>query len=200
MVHPSSVNGTTWDKSREVKTNFGTLFTYGSMSRSNDGGTLFLRDTTETTPLVATLFGGKLRRNEERGNIVEVDNWLPFYISSFDRRSAKTLIEFRKALERLLTITFKDLGKLSQNRQFGGGVDRSGRRSFLADEEVREMFASGLVDVLTRDVKVREATATRGWMRPSAHDKGLNRISNRDSTQRDNTKSVPSFYADMMKN
>lgn len=170
IVHPSSVNAIRErDRDRgdreksEHPVKFGTLYSYSAMARSNDGGTLFLRDTSESTPLMATLFGGKLKRNEERGNILEIDNWLPFYVSSFDRRSAKTIVEFRKALERLLAIAFKDLGQLSAKKSMGVGRQGLGRRSFLADEKVRELFAAGLVEVLDRDVKVSEGTARRGW-------------------------------------
>lgn len=169
MVHPSSVNAIK-EKSgrREGRQDaplprFGQLFTYTTMARSNDGNTIFLRETTESTPLAATLFGGKIKRNEERGNILELDSWLPFYVSSFDRRAAKTIIEFRKALERLLTTAFKDLGRLSVNHKIGGGVDKFGNRNYLADKKVIQLFASGLVEALDRDVKIAEPTARRGW-------------------------------------
>jgi len=175
MVHPSSVNAPR-DRQDNNLVKFGTLYTYGTMSRSNDGRSIFLRDTTETTPLMATLFGGKLKRNEERGSIIELDNWLPFYVSSNDRRTAKTIVEFRKALERLLTTAFNDLGNASR-RDREGMTD--GRRGFLADEKVRELFAGGLVDALDRDVRTAEAVAKRGWS-GGISDKGARRVQKTD--------------------
>ena len=164
MVHPSSTNapkdnakGVSKDRAQRVGAPAGTLYTYSSLAKSNDGNSLFLRDTTESTPLQAALFGGKLQRNSERGNIIEIDDWLPFYVSSPDRRTAKTIIEFRKALERLLAIAFNDLGKTAERRRTGEQV------TYLADEKVREGFASGLVEVLDRDITVDENVKQRGW-------------------------------------
>lgn len=165
LVHPSSVNSPR-GKKEDFKVAWNSLYTYSVMARSNDGRSTFLRDTTEATPLMATLFGGKLRQNGERSNVVELDGWLPFYVSSPDRRSAKTLIEFRKALERLLAVAFQELGNLSSapSRKFGEGIlGQSEQKSFLADEKVRKLFAGGLVEVLDRDVKVGEQVASRGW-------------------------------------
>ncbi len=231
IVHPSSVNAIRdrdRDRNRgdrekaEHPVKFGTIYSYSTMARSNDATTLFLRDTTESTPLMAALFGGKLKRNEERGNIVEIDNWLPFYVTSHDRRTAKTIIEFRKSLERLLAIAFKDLGQLSAKKRTGGALDANGSRKFLADEKVRELFAGGLVEVLDRDVKVAEGTARRGWgvgNRP-ANGVGMvrrswgaeSRAEKGDSTEYRSVdrganrgggggekKKMPAFYQDMMK-
>jgi len=199
IVHPSSVNA---PEKRDSTFPYGTMYSYSTLSRSNDGNALFFRDTTESTPLMASLFGGKLKRNEERGNIVEIDNWLPFYIISSDRRSAKTIIEFRKALERLLATAFKDLGQLSVNRRIGGGVDKYGNRTFLADEKVRELFAGGLVEVLDRDVKVGERTANRGWGAGSASlgiSKGTNGAANRGGSDRRRGEKLPGFNQDPMR-
>ena len=135
----------------------GTMYAYTALAKSNDGNTLFLRDTTETTPLQASLFGGKLRQNEERANVIELDNWLPFFVLSRDRRTAKTIIEFRKALERLLAVTFRELGNAAKNRS------KAQQGIYLADERVRDGFASGLVEVLDRDITPAESTKQRGW-------------------------------------
>ena len=151
MIHPSSVNA---PKDRQEKifntTPRGTLMTYSVMSRSNDGKSVYLRDTSETTPLISTLFGGKLSRN---GNILEMDNWLPFYIKSTHRDAIRTILKFREALERLLLNAFRDLAPKSGN----GGM------RYLADDQVREMFASGVVGVLDRDVRSKEEVLSKGW-------------------------------------
>lgn len=165
LVHPSSINSPRGKKD-DFRVPRNTLYTYSAMSRSNDGRSIFLRDTTEATPLMATLFGGKLKRNEERGNIIELDGWLPFYISSPDRRTAKTLIEFRKGMERLLAVAFKELGNLSSAPRRDVGEGMLGHRkhgTYFADERARKLFAGGLVEVLDRDVKVSENVANRGW-------------------------------------
>ncbi|KAL2047584.1 hypothetical protein N7G274_000626 [Stereocaulon virgatum] len=172
MLHPSSVNAPK-DKKEKINWDRGTLFSYSTMARSNDGHSIFLRETTQSTPLMATLFGGRLRRNIFRGNVIELDNWLPFYVRSSDMRTAKTIVEFRKALERLLATAFKDLGKgnyrLTQQGRGGGfsspGASCEARQEegrYLADEEVRRIFAGGLVDVLDQDVHFSQEIAKMG--------------------------------------
>ena len=160
LVHPSSVNSAKGRKDDDFKVARHSLYMYSTMARSNDGQTTFLRETTEATPLIATLFGGKLKQHEERGNILELDGWLPFYVISPDRRTAKILIEFRKGLERLLASAFQDLGNLSSERRSPG---EEGLRAFLADEEARKLFADGLAEVLDRDAQVGEKVARQGW-------------------------------------
>ena len=167
IIHPSSIN----DESRDKKTcsfPFGSLYSFSQMARGTEGSTLFLRDTTLSTPLMATLFGGKLKAHSERGNILELDNWLPFYVTSSDRRAAKTILEFRKALERLLAGAFKDLGSVGRSRTRSSGRIGEGdapEAGFLADQKVRELFAGGLVEVLDRDVRVAEPVAKERWGR-----------------------------------
>lgn len=210
IVHPSSVNAIRErdraNDKNEPAYKRGAIYSYSSMARANDGNSLFLRDTTESTPLMVSLFGGKLKRNNERGNILEVDNWLPFYVNSTDRRTAKTVFEFRKAIERLLVVAFRDLGQLSANRRQRAGFDENGRGTFLADEKIRELFAEGLVEVLDRDVKAEEKTARTGWgTRPvmsGTVTRGPDRGSYRGYGLGDGERGrsgKPAFYADMMK-
>ena len=159
IVHPNSINHT---KRYGDKVRRNTLYMYSSMARSNDGNSIFLRETTEATPLMASLFGGRLKQHEERSNIVELDGWLPFYVTSPDRRSAKILVEFRKGLERLLAVAFSELGNLSSRKD---GLGKPGRQQedYLAEEETRNLFAQGLVEVLDRDARVGEMVAKKGW-------------------------------------
>lgn len=168
LIHPSSVNHTPRERqgqSAAPRKPLNTLYSYGSMVRSNDGKSIFLRDTSESTPLMASLFGGKLALRN--GNILEMDGWLPFFVrggetSKFGQfaKAAKTVLELRKALERLLAGAFMDLGN-ARARMLSEGLGQRG--SILADDRVRRIFAEGLVEVLDRDVKVREETARRGW-------------------------------------
>ncbi|MCJ1398887.1 hypothetical protein MMC11_002088, partial [Xylographa trunciseda] len=146
IIHPSSVNANKGDRD---SLQYGTLLSYSTMAKSNDGRSLYLRDTSESTPLMATLFGGRLKAPQRSNRILEVDEWLPFYIKSDDRRAVKTILEFRKALERLLTGAFGDLSS----------------KRFLAEDPVRESFAEGLVEVLGRDIRLGEKTIGKGWGR-----------------------------------
>ncbi|MCJ1338046.1 hypothetical protein MMC09_003331 [Bachmanniomyces sp. S44760] len=156
IVHPSSTNALLRVKDREGESHtFGTLCSYNTMAKSNDGGSIFLRGTSEVTPLMATLFGGRLNTSAANSNIIQMDKWLQFFVKSDDRRAVKTTLEFRKALERLLTGTFMDLAQ--EKRSEGGG--------FLADDKVREIFAEGLVGVLARDIAPRADGAKKGWGR-----------------------------------
>jgi len=149
LLHPSSLNHKRFsDKKSENEPSFSALYSYSSMQNSNDGKNIFLRDTTLSTPLMATLFGGKITAN---GNILEMDGWLKFYVHA-QPRVIKTVMEFRKALDRLLTAAFSDLATLrthNRNRNMNGDRHQSG--GYLADDAVREAFASGLVEVLNND-------------------------------------------------
>ncbi|KAL9114186.1 MAG: hypothetical protein Q9187_007521, partial [Circinaria calcarea] len=145
IIHPSSVNAAR-DRNDNSRYSYGSLFSYSTMARSNDGTTIFLRDTSESTPLMATLFGGRLQTSPSNPmRILEMDRWLPFYVKSEDRRAVKTIVEFRKALERLLTGAFRDLSS----------------KRFLAEDPVREMFAEGLVEVLRRDMGIGGGAARK---------------------------------------
>ena len=140
VCHPSSTNAVV-GKDDSKRPRFGLLLSYTTMARSNDGGTIYIRDTTETSPLMACLFGGRLSQSPENYRVILMDKWLPFYIRSEDGRAMKTIIEFRKALERLLTNAFQDLSS----------------KKYLAENPVREQFANGLVEVLKRDVVAERA-------------------------------------------
>ncbi|KAL8854452.1 MAG: hypothetical protein Q9221_000723 [Calogaya cf. arnoldii] len=183
LIHPSSVNfrdprrksaGTERADSGAPPPKLGTLYAYSSMARSNDGHAIYLRDTTECTPLMAALFGGRLTHRSK--NILEMDDWLPFYVSTNDRstqniKTAKTVSELRKAIDRLLAVAFMDLKGSRERMKEARGTPGGTRRAFLADEKVRALFAEGLVEILDRDVKVREEVATIGWKgsaRPSS--------------------------------
>ena len=218
VVHPNSLNSSMKRDSTGVAKN--TLYIYSTMARSNDGQSVFLRDTTEATPLMASLFGGRLRQNEERNNIVELDGWLPFYIISPDRRTARIVIEFRKGLERLLAVAFKELGNLSSERRISSEGNQQ-QESFFADEETRKLFAGGLAEVLDRDARVRETVARDGWGgeratratratgRSQGQNGGVSRLIRYEGLDRQpmqgkerpegRSKGMPAFYEDLMK-
>ena len=155
LVHPSSINATTRGFRGDGEgPRRGILYIFSTMARSNDGRSIFLRETSEITPLMATLFGGRIR-NE--GRILTMDGWLPFYVQCAESRAAKTVLEFKKALDRLLSRSFMDLSARRRNQR--------GERVYLADEGTRALFAQGLVEVLDRDVRVAEGVALKGWGR-----------------------------------
>ncbi|KAH0542851.1 hypothetical protein FGG08_002805 [Glutinoglossum americanum] len=141
MIHPSSTNYVA-PKLAKGSSQLPTLLMYSSMAKSTDGNTLFLRETSETTPLTAALFGGRLL---VKGRVIEMDFWLPFYVRA-DSRAIKAILEFKKGLDRLLTGTFNDLCK-----------GRNGSSNFLADSPARRAFARGLVEVLSRDINAKES-------------------------------------------
>ena len=166
MLHPGSTNAQEFTgentKQEFARFKYGKLFTYSTMQLSNDGRSTYLRETTESTPLMAALFGGRLKRDPRAPNIIELDSWLPFYVRGDRKNVAQVVVEFRKALQRLLIRTFQDLGTLAAQH-------RRGERTspYLADDEVRNIFATGLVDVLSRDVRSTEETRTKGWGGPT---------------------------------
>lgn len=153
LVHPSSINAPPRSDRRDGEgVRRGLLYTFSNMARSNDGRTIFLRDTSQTTPLMATLFGGRIRIV---GFALNMDGWLPFYVQSGHRWAAKVVLEFRKALDRLLSRSFMELRARKKNQK--------GERIYLADDGTRALFAQGVVDVLDRDVKVADVVARKGW-------------------------------------
>lgn len=92
MIHPTSVHYT----NRNDNMLFGSLVTYTTKAKSNDGGTLLLRTVTEAMPLMAMLFGGKLKI--QNGSVVEIDSWLPFQVPAF---AARATADFRNYLDRV---------------------------------------------------------------------------------------------------
>lgn len=160
LLHPSSVNASR-DRRRDGPpegVSYGSLFSYSALAKSNDGGSLFLRETSEATPLMATLFGGKI--HWKGGNVLEMDNWLPFYVKSESKDAAKYIYHFRLAMDRCFSIAFRDLQDARRNKNQGTGRGRD--LKYLAEEKVRGIFAEGLVEILKRDVKSSEALKQRG--------------------------------------
>lgn len=123
---------------------YGQILSYGSMMHAADGSAVKLINTTQSSPLMAVLFGGKIRTYHK---IIVMDEWLRFYVQSLDIMAAKTILEFRKALERLLSLTFQRLRRKEDGE--------TGTRVFPADEVMGGIFTHGLVQILTRDASVK---------------------------------------------
>lgn len=134
LMHPSSLNVEA--RKSDKRHSYGTLFAYSSLSRSTDGNTLFLRDSTHVTPLMAVLFGGQLRMTGD--GRLEMDEWLPFFVKASDRQfSTRLILEFRKALDRVLNSAFSSLSDL-----------KDGRTADLTSDPMREKFTNRVVEVL----------------------------------------------------
>ena len=164
MVHPSSTNSSKSkrrDKIEFAQTRNPMIYTYGALARSNDGANLLLRETTETSPLQACLFGGKIAQNSSRASVLEMDEWLPFYTKSRDRYAAKIVLEFRKGLERLLMRAFNELGDIARDNRLR--AQHALEPQYLADDPVMRQFAQGLTEVLDRDVAPPTSSRMRGW-------------------------------------
>ena len=138
LFHPGSVNALS---SRELKNMTpediatiqprGQLYTYSVMAKSNDGRSIFLRNASRVTPLMLALFSGRLNQSETDRRTLEADDWLPLRVEP-GWVSAKAILNFRRALERMQTDAFSDLS--------------SGKP--LAEHPVREIFAKALVEIL----------------------------------------------------
>lgn len=133
LHHPSSLNS---EFKLSEKNPHGTLFTYSTLARSNDSNTLFMRDSTYVTPLMAILFGGQLRTTSAGG--LEIDRWLPFSVKAADREFiSKLVLEFRKALDRVLNSAFRSLSDLEP-----------GQQGSLGQDPIQERFVERLIEVL----------------------------------------------------
>ncbi|KAK0316272.1 hypothetical protein LTR01_000018 [Friedmanniomyces endolithicus] len=134
LMHPSSLNDDS--KRKTGKHDGGALFAYSTMGRSNDGSSLFMRDATLVSPLKAVLFGGKLHMSSYKR--LDMDEWVPFYVQADSRQYAtKLILEFRKALNRVLVSAFRALAN----------ADSRGGSAFV-DDALRENFAQKVVEVL----------------------------------------------------
>ncbi|KAK5118032.1 hypothetical protein LTR62_004077 [Meristemomyces frigidus] len=134
LMHPSSLNDDHRLK-EDGKHASGTLFSYSSLQQGREASSLFMRDSTLITPLMAALFGGHLQM---KGYRLEMDSWLPVFVKAGERQFAtKLVLEFRKALDRVLNSAYRSLAS----------VKREGGREF-GDDPVRERFAGSIVQVL----------------------------------------------------
>lgn len=132
-VHPSSLNRI----KRGPGYPSGTLFAFSALSRSLDGKALFFRDSTRVSSLLVIMFGGRLHLE---GNVLKVDDWLPLKITSDDSvQTAKILLEFRKALDRVLGIAFRSLTRRQEDSS----------QPYLADIPMVKKLAGSLAELLT---------------------------------------------------
>lgn len=141
LIHPSSVNKVRKLSEEKAIKPANTLFTFSDLSRSNDGSSLYLRNTTKVTPLMVALSGGKLQM--VGSNKLQLDDWLPFVVQgSRAEVHTKVILEFRKALERVLHRAY------ASHADFSAKAGQR-RATGFADDPIGEKFAQRVVQVLT---------------------------------------------------
>ncbi|KAG6355188.1 hypothetical protein INS49_004269 [Diaporthe citri] len=180
-MHPSSVN--------DELVSAASFFTYNSLSLSSDGNSMYLRESSSVTPLMALLFGGPL---VPRGAVLEMDQWLPMFImadvpgtgpqtSLGGQLVSDQVLFLRRLLDRVLAAAFRDLAS----------------KTPLAEDPMRSELVFKLVRVLNREagdqgnlrpgsptreagleVKLRPAEQLR-WSRAGAWPGAANRPSSR---------------------
>lgn len=104
IINSDSVNYTRILKSA-VKSR-GTLLTFSSLKEPIDGNILILVQTSEISPLLACLFGGRLTG---KGSILRMDDWLPFRVEREEVKgdtsyAVRVVVEFRKCLDRVCVL------------------------------------------------------------------------------------------------
>lgn len=134
LIHPRSLVD---DSKRVEKHEPGTLFAHSLLASSNDGRALFMRDITVVDPFMAVLFGGKLEMTKPTSLVM--DDWMPVTIQANDEKFAtKLVLEFRKALDRMLNSAFRSLADL--------GIRE--RTTCLVDDPVRDNIVAHTVEAL----------------------------------------------------
>ena len=137
MIHPRSINAPQ-KRGRDEVSRQGTLVVYSSITQTPDEKATFVHDTSFLpSPLSVALFGGQLTARKDE--FLEVDGWLPFRVLSEDQQAVKTILEFRKAMDRLLAEAFMDLRRVN--------LEDGTANTYLADRPSREAFATGLAQV-----------------------------------------------------
>ena len=150
LVHPGSINAVARGRkgSDETPKPENALLSYAALAKSNDGNSIFMRETTQISPLMACLFGGHLALGENSSRIIRMDDWLPFFFQTKNSKATSVILNFRKGLETMQSQAFAALYK----------------RALLVDNPVRTILATGLVDALDIDVNGSERSES-GWDR-----------------------------------
>ena len=144
LVHPSSK---TYPRKEfgidDIPTN--SVVSYSTLAKSNDGKSTLMRDISVSDPLMAVLFGGKVRL---KGSLLEMDRWLPFFVRG-PKRNTDLLLELRNTLDRVLSKSFQDLAMYRQQRNTE--LAASQNNEYLADDQLRSVVADGIRDLLAPD-------------------------------------------------
>lgn len=159
LVHPTSVKGVSSGKEESRFTRHD-LLTYNTMVKSHDGKCLFLREVSQISPLTAALFGGHLRPKpglDSAYKTLELNEWLPLFVKGA-HNAPQVLLQYRAALDQLLSSTFQDLSSRRRRNRAADEEDEEEQaqrgeygKEYLADEPLRAFFVDGVVDLLDRD-------------------------------------------------
>lgn len=159
MIHPSSFNFTGYRTRQKTED----LMSFSSLIKSSDGSSTYLKDTTPVSLLSAILFGGRLA---QKGREVTLDNWLPILGKHGSYGAMDKIVTFRHVMDLLLGTAFADLAHLKQNKfemdhdGKRGGETRDRMKTYQKYNQVREVFAKGLVELLEIDAANAAAPAT----------------------------------------
>ncbi|RYP57774.1 hypothetical protein DL769_009288 [Monosporascus sp. CRB-8-3] len=121
----------------------GAIFIASSLAKG-DSNQLMLRDVTEVTPLMTTIFGGSFMRLQSDAADYRIGGWLPFQVRTMGRKAPEAIIpiaELRVALDKILHVTFQTL---PEHRQ-------SNAQGYLADSPLHRTVIKGVVDLLRSD-------------------------------------------------
>lgn len=130
MMHPSSMNASS---GKPAVSETDQIYAFSTLARSVSGDSLFIRDSTLVTPLMAFLFGGRVQT--ETYKTLVMDKWLPFAPVALNTEFVVRLcLEFRKAKDRMLYGAFKEM---------------SNPHTVKTQARAREIFAAGLVNILS---------------------------------------------------
>ncbi|KAI9681830.1 MAG: hypothetical protein M1829_000575 [Trizodia sp. TS-e1964] len=155
LIHKHSANALPSPKASHPPRTF---YYYSQLSQ-NAPNAAFLRDTTECSALTVALFGGQMVASDR---ILKIESWLPLLpMSSYDNPS-KTLLEFRKALDRLLNGAFMALS----SPQTG--------EDFIANVPARDIFAEGLTQVLEAEMRQNGDLPVNSWLSSSKKETMVN--------------------------
>ena len=159
IPHPTSVNHIRTNRKATARPQ--PLISFTTLSKSNDGRSTFMRDTTPVSPLMATMFGGRM---ELSGRVLTLDEWLPLLVNGPEEHM-DIIVMFRRILDTLLVAAFSDLADFkarnAAHRYRNGDYSKmdTNTGTYLADDPVMEIFARGLVEVLDIDAAAAKRRA-----------------------------------------
>ncbi|RYP07584.1 hypothetical protein DL765_009085 [Monosporascus sp. GIB2] len=135
--------GSIFSESKSTVDYRGAIFVASSLAKG-DSNQLMLRDVTEVTPLMTTLFGGSFMRLQSDTADYRIGGWLPFRVRSMGHNAPDAIMpvaELRVALNRIFHVTFQTL---PEHRQ-------SNAQGYLADSPLHRTVIKGVVDLLRSD-------------------------------------------------
>ncbi|KAI9752912.1 MAG: hypothetical protein M4579_005431 [Chaenotheca gracillima] len=146
LIQTHSVNSANNRKS--LAAGPGRLLVYNDMISTTAGRPPAILQTTEVTPFMAALFGGKLER---RGPELEMDGWLRLKVDG-EAEALNTIVEFRKTLDQVLEKAFSRLARRRRIEDEADDGPPEAANYFFDDPDITA-FTRGLVAVLETDAR-----------------------------------------------